>query len=300
MTYRTGLFALAAVSAFAILPHSAHAQQSGAEPIKYCTGAPNGNYAFTGVAIKQQLPDHVTVVNTAGSLENMARVASGDCQAAIVQNDAYFVYLQDHPAAQASVERARDMYPEYAHLICNRSISELSDLRRGNTVLVGPPGSGSSVMWDAIVRANPKYKDVATLPIGGTRALGKVSDGEDAQCTLFVAGLRSPAMMEANKVAHESHGNLHLTYMRDPALFDLKDSKGRPIYQRSEIPDGTYPDGLQKEGLISYGKPVDTVRVESVLIDNVDYANAHDGNMEAFLRAVDHAMPAINNRVLAK
>lgn len=69
------------------------------------------------------------------------------------------------------------MYPEYGHLICNKTISEISDLKRGNTVLVGAPGSGSAVMWDAIVRANPRYKDVATLPWAGTGRWGKSRTG---------------------------------------------------------------------------------------------------------------------------
>jgi hypothetical protein len=150
------------------------------------------------------------------------------------------------------------------------------------------------------VRANPKYKDVATLPIGGARALGKVSDGADAQCMLFVAGLRSQVMMQANDVAKTSGGNLHLTYMRDPALFALKDSRGRPIYTRSEIPSGTYPDGLQTSGFFTSGKAVDTIQVESVLIDNVPYANAHDRNLNVFLNAVNKAMPSIIDHVTPK
>jgi TRAP-type uncharacterized transport system substrate-binding protein len=290
------LTVLALAAAAMYLPTRAHAQDA----ISYCTGSAGGNYAFTGIAIKQQLPKHVDLVATAGSLENMEKVASGTCQAGIVQSDAFFVYLQTHPDAQLTVERARDMYPEYGHLICNKTIREISDLKRGNTVLVGPAGSGSAVMWDAIVRANPKYKDVATLPMGGTRALGKVSDGEDAQCMLFVAGLKAQSMMDANGIAKTSNGNLHLTYMRDPALFDIKDKRGRPLYERSAIPSGTYPGGLQASGWFTSGGAVDTVKVQSVLIDNVDYANSHEANLNLFLNAVNKALPAIDDHVLPK
>lgn len=269
-------------------------------PVRYCTGVSGGNYDFTGIAIKRQLPQHLELVNTSGSMDNLDKVDKGACEAAIVQSDAYFVYMQQHPSASLNVERARDMYPEYGHLICNKTISEISDLKRGNTVLVGAPGSGSAVMWDAIVRANPKYKDVATLPLGGNRALGKVSDGQEAQCMLFVAGLKSPVMMDANEMAKTSGGNLRLTYMRDPALFELKDAKGRPVYLRSEIPSRTYPEGLQAAGMFTSGKAVDTVQVQSILVDNVPYAEAHDQNINTFLAAVNKAMPAINDRVLPK
>ena len=269
-------------------------------PVRYCTGVSGGNYDFTGIAIKRQLPQYLELVSTAGSMDNLARVDKGECEAGIVQSDAYFVYMQQHPSAALNVERARDMYPEYGHLICNRTISEISDLKRGNTVLVGAPGSGSSVMWDAIVRANPRYKDVATLPLGGNRALGKVSDGQEAQCMLFVAGLKSPVMMDANETAKSSGGNLRLTYMRDPALFELKDAKGRAVYARSEIPSRTYPEGLQAAGMFTSGKAVDTIQVESILVDNAPYAEAHEQNINTFLGAVNKAMPAINDRVLPK
>lgn len=290
---------LAFAMAGPLLPSASVAQTTAS--LKYCTGVSGGNYDFTGIAVKRQLPDHVDLVNTAGSLDNMDRVAKGECQAGIVQSDAYYVYMQTHPEAALSVERARYMYPEYGHLICNATISEISDLQRGNTVLVGAPGSGSSTMWDAIVRANPdKYKEVGTLPIGGARALGKVSDGVDAQCMLFVTGLGSKSMRDANEVAKESNDHLHLTYMRDPKLFDIKDGKGRAIYQRSEIPSGTYPGGLQKPGTFTYGKSVDTVLVESILVDNVSYADQHESNLNIFLASVNKAMPAINDRVMPK
>ena len=287
----------AGIAIIIMAPIAAHAENNA---IRYCSGISGGNYDFTGIAIKRQLPQHVQTVNTAGSLENLAKVDKGECEAGIVQSDAYYVYMNAHPDAALNVERARDMYPEYAHLICNKSITEISDLKRGNTVLVGPAGSGSSVMWDAIVRANPRYKEVATLPLGGARALGKVSDGQEAQCMLFVAGLKTQAMMDASEVAKGTNGNLHLTYMRDPALFELRDAKGRAIYQRSAIPSGTYPGGLQPSGVFTSGKSVDTVEVQSILIDNVPYADAHEGNLNTFLTAVNKAMPTINDKVLPK
>jgi TRAP-type uncharacterized transport system substrate-binding protein len=281
----------------AIVPAVAHAADDPTK-FRYCSGIEGGNYEFTAIAIERQLPGHISNVHTKGSMDNMEAVAKGDCQGGIVQSDAYFVYMQQNPSAQMNVERARDMYPEYGHLICNKTISEISDLTNKNTVLVGPPGSGSSVMWDAIVRANPtKYKDVQTLPLGGARALGKVSDGIDAQCMLFVAGLKAQVMLDANEAAKTSNGNLHLTYMRDPALFKLQDSRGRPIYTRSEIPSGTYPYGLQSSGWFTSGSSVDTVQVESILIDNVPYADAHGSNVDKVLRAVDKAMPQIKQHM---
>lgn len=293
---RRTFLALTALAAVPLCARAAHAASDA--PIAMCSGISGGNYDFTTISIARQLgAKGITNVNTAGSMENLDKVASDACQAGLGQADAWFLYQSSHPQAQLALELARNMYPEYGHLICNASVKEISDLKRGNTVLVGNPGSGSAVMWEAIVRANKAYADVATLPIGGIRALGKVADGTDAQCMLFVAGLKSPVMNEANDFAKTAPG-LHLTYMRDPALFAIKDGKGRAIYARSAIPDGTYPNGLQKGGWISSGKPVDTVEVQSVLFANTSYIDANGPAYETFLKAVKNALPAINDRVL--
>lgn len=271
--------------------------QAADQPITMCTGIAKGNYDFVGLALTRQLgPKNITLVNTAGSLENLDKVSSNACQVGIGQADAWFLFGSKNPSAANSLELARNLYPEYGHLICNGSVQEISDLHRGNTVLVGAVGSGSAVMWDAIVRANKKYAEVATLPIGGIRALGKVADGTDASCMLFVAGLKSPAMLEANDFA-KTAPSLHLTYMRDPDLFSLKDAKGRAIYTRSAIPDGTYPNGLQKPGFLSSGKPVDTVQVQSLFFANTTFIDANPEGYEKLLTALKSAMPMINDRV---
>lgn len=233
-------------------------------------------------------------------MANLDFVSKGVCQATIAQIDAYYVFEQQNAADAANVEIARDMYPEAGHLVCNKSIGAMSDLKAGDTVILGGEGSGSPVTWDAVVRANPaKYKDVQTLPMNSIdRALGKVRTDE-AKCMLFVAGLRSKAMIDANTQAKAANGNLHLATMRDPHLFDLKDKKNRPIYTRTTIPDGTYPDGLQNSGWFTSGA-VDTIEVMSVMVDNVPYAEKHEKQFDIFLKAVEHAMPAIRAQVLPK
>lgn len=268
------------------------------EKFTFCAGVAGGNYEFTGIQLERQMPGQFLGRHTRGSMDNMDRVAKGECQGGIVQSDAYFVYMKMNSTAELHVERARDMYPEYAHLICNKMVNRLSDLSSKNVVLVGPPGSGSSVTWDAMSIADPKLKAVQTLPLGGTRALGKVSDGVEAQCMLFVAGLKTQVMMDANEMAAGAKGTMHLTPIDDDKLFDIKDVKGRPIYTAGQIPDGTYPNGLQVSGWFSSGKPIDTVRIESIFIDNVDYADSHIDDLEKVLLALTKAMPSINNRVL--
>lgn len=296
---RTRLLAtIACLPLCAALARGAHAQ--GLDGISMCGGIEGGNYEYAAREIVRQAPGHVTVQTTEGSVDNLDRLAANSCQFGIAQRDAWFLYGLGSAITSGTLDVSRDLYPEYGHLVCNSTINDVSDLKRGDTVLVGGKGSGSSVMWQAFVKANPRYAEVVTHPVGGLIALGKVSDGTDAQCTLFVSGLRSAAMLKANEYSHTASGGLHLVPLRDPALFSIKDARGKPVYSRTAIPDGTYPNGLQRPGWVSSGKPVDTVEVMSVLVVNSGYAQAHEHAYEQFLNAVSLAMPAINNHVLPK
>ena len=60
-------------------------------PLNLCTAGPEGNYFATGRDIATHASSRylkVTVVETSGSMDNMQRLASQECGAAIVQSDA--------------------------------------------------------------------------------------------------------------------------------------------------------------------------------------------------------------------
>jgi uncharacterized protein len=263
------------------------------------TGLPGGNYEFLGFAVREQLGvSNVTLHPSKGSGDNLDCVLKGDCQFAPAQFDAMFLFVGQHPDALGVIEIARVLYPEYAHLICNDQVKSLDELKPSNVVAVGEEGSGSQAMWQAIVKANPdKYNKVQTLPVGGTRALNRLTEGTDVQCMLFVAGLRSQRMMDANVLSKSTGGKLHLVPVYDKKLLEIKDPKGRAVYTAGKIPDSTYPEGLQKTGMFSSGKSVDTIIVQSVLVGNVKFAEANSGAYDVFLNAVTRAMPKVLNHM---
>jgi TRAP-type uncharacterized transport system substrate-binding protein len=284
-----------------ISPLTANAQRAPVPEIKLCTGPEGGNYDFAGIQIKRQGQGVVNVRlpsnGTKGSLDNLELLASGACDAAIVQSDAYGVYMKQHQGASLNLERGRVLYPEYAHLICNKEagLSKITGLKKGMTVLTGPNGGGAGVTWDSFKLADPKrYGEIATLPIGGKRGLGLVDEGKDATCLLYVAGLNATSMQEADDFAEKS-GHLTLVPTNDSDLPGVKDPKGRPVYETAEIPAGTYPHAFQTRHLT--GSSVGAVSVQAIVVGNVPFIEANEKTYDGFLTAVNKAMPAILEHV---
>jgi uncharacterized protein len=296
---------IAALVAVASMPSLALAQKSpAAQPtVKLCTGGRDGNYEFSGIQIAQQAKGalNVAVVNTQGSLENLAKLEKGECDAAIVQNDAYGVYRKQNSQSGLNIEKSRSLYPEYLHFICNSqaNISKITQLTKNHTILVGPLGGGTSTTWESFKIADPKrYEPIPTLPIGGLRAVNIVQEGSEASCMLFVTGLRSGQINEANQVALNSKGRLVLIAADDSDLPKVKDPKGAFIYTKATIPGGTYPGGLQPSSFL--GSSVDTITVDAVLVTNTAFIDANEQSYNILLRAVNNAIPAIKNKVEVK
>lgn len=267
--------------------------------VRFCTGPEGGNYDFTGIQVAQQSRGsvHIDLIHTKGSMENLDKIVDGSCDAAIVQSDAHGVYLKQHPGSLLNIERGRVLYPEYVHLVCNKSagLSKITGLQKGMTLLVGPNGGGSSVTWDSFRLADPKrYDDIATLPIGGKRGLGLIDDGKDATCILYVAGLASSSMNEADAFAGVS-GHLALVPTNDSDVEKLKDPKERLVYEDASIPSGTYPQAFQTRGL--FGSSIGAISASAIVVASVPFIEANDAIYDKFLTAINHAMPAVLEHV---
>lgn len=270
--------------------NSAEAQTAS---MNLCTGGNAGNYYFSGSQIAGQAKGvvSVNVIETKGSIDNLTKIEAGECDAAIVQSDAYLVYKKEHPKSLLNLERVDTLYKEYVHLVCSREadIDGIKDLTADNTVLIGPNGSGTMVTWTSFGLNDKSYTEIKTLPIGGTRAMTKVKDGSEAQCMLFVSGLNSSSMKEV-----DLQGDfLKLVAVDDWDFNDTVDDKGKKVYNFESIPGGTY-DALQ-DGVFS--SAVDTITVDAVLVVKADWIDENPDVYEQFLKASLRAQPAIRERV---
>ncbi len=272
------------------------------QTVRFCTGASGGNYEFSGIEVARQMsgaPTKVVIVNTKGSLDNLARLDSADadgCDVAIVQSDALNVYMRGNPKSSLSIERGRAMYKEYVHLICNPSagLSKITGLTTKTVLLTGANGGGAAVTWESFTLADKKrYGGVPTRPVGGLRAASMVQEGTEAACLFQVIGLKAPAMNEINQLAATSNDRLRLVPADDSDLPGVKDPKGKPMYTAEDIPGGTYP-GMQHG---TFSTSVATISVDALFVAKTSWIDDHEADYQNLLRGVNRAMPAIRQRV---
>lgn len=277
---------LMAVMLLASVPFGVNSAMA-AEPLRICTGGETGKYFQTASEIGAQLKGvvPVEVLATNGSLDNFQKLSNGECDAAIVQSDAYGIFTATKPTARLNIERVVPLYNEFVHLVCNRDagINTVRDLLKNPDarVLVGPNGSGTSVTWETWGKQSEAYLKVGTDPVGGTRAITQTVDGTDAKCFLFVAGLKSGTMMEVNELGN---GSLGLVSVDDGAFDDVKDPKGQRVYEFTKIPSGTYPN-LQNYGLFGSQSDIPTLTIGAVLIANTSWIDANPSAYDAFSKA---------------
>ena len=88
----------------------------------------------------------VTVMSTAGSVDNLNLLRSGEADMGLAQGDAVEQYLRSGPMTDAPVAVAR-VYENYLQLVvpAHTGIRQLTDLA-GRRVSTGPAGSGVAVM----------------------------------------------------------------------------------------------------------------------------------------------------------
>lgn len=289
-----GCFAIGWVFAWAT---SAHAQDS----IRVCSGGEKGNY-FASVQFMQDQADgsiDIQNVSTKGSWDNLQRLSAGECDAAIVQADAWVTWNKENGAL--NLDRIDTLYSEYVHMFCNKALDfdSVTDLagRKDLTVAIGENGSGTAVTWRAMGFEDDSYsntKGPKTVPYGGIVALTKVKDGSDVDCALFVSGLKSASMMEVDKQAD----SIALVPFNDYDFNDAKDPKGKALYEFVDIPCGTYPN-MAPCGLFG-DVDVETIALKATLVVRTDWVESHQDGYGKFVEAQLNAQPFIRQKVQPK
>ena len=262
--------------------------------LQLCTASASGNYYASGQEIARHAERSgvtVSLVETDGSMDNLERLALGECDAGIVQIDAYLVYQGAHSGDRLDIRRPLHLYDEYVHLVCRRdrgveSVENLSGQPEGPTLLVGPPRSGGAVSWHSFTLLDSGYADAKIQNVGGVAALDSLKAG-DAGCLLFISGLGS----DYGATVDEAGDTLQLVTVNDEDL-EKAEFAGEPIYRFADIPAGSYP-GLQGPS----GDPVETLTVRAIFIISNTWADMSPVAFEALTAAVESATPAIRKRV---
>jgi TRAP-type uncharacterized transport system substrate-binding protein len=266
-----------------------------AEPthFKLCTGNQALNYYKAGHLFKKQSTSVIVdVIETKGSLDNLDKLSSGECDGAFVQNDAMLVYSQKNASAISGMERAGVLYQEQAHMLCNRgpNLGRMVSLTKDMTVAIGPDGSGSNTTWAGFVMADKKrYGVVNTDTRSGVRALSAIADGTQVTCMLVITALNSSFMKND---AQQLGDKLVLVGTDDRDMEHTKDARGKTIYDYGEIPADTYPK-IQPSGSVYGTKAVETIKLDAIFVASTKWINDHDADYDKLLRAFAAARPEI-------
>lgn len=211
---------------------------------RMCTALPTGNYQVFGELLRNLSNDfEVTLVNTSGSLENLAKVDKKECDGALSQADAYWLYAEKNQATKLAFERVPNIYKEYGLFYCHRDgpVDDVDDLEEvaGKTLYVGPDGSGGEVMWANIVKEDDEFGVTKVQKMGGNAALASIKSNKNA-CGLFVSAGKSQFMKNLAKNSKW----LKLVPATDNDFDEAEDPEGQKLYEFTDIPGGTF-DGLQ-------------------------------------------------------
>lgn len=278
------------LSVFVVAAIATAATAEAADPkLRLCTARKDGVYYFAGERIAAAAANNgvaIDVVETAGSLFNMAALRARLCDAAIAQADAVLRFAQLYRGDGIALTEPLPLHREFVHLVCRRAtgiatISELAARGSAARLLTGEPGSGSTVTWTVLSALDPLYGGIMVSSIGRSLAVATLADGK-ADCLLHVAGLGSGYMAEVDS----ANADLRIISIDTESPLDA-DVLGLAVYARDQIPAGTYA------GLQPAATPTRTISIQALLITTSRWAERHPQGYAALRAAVEHARPEI-------
>jgi len=218
------------------------AAESGKTKVTVFTGGTGGTYFPLGSKYAQllnQFSENIdaSAATSGASVTNCKAIGTGECQAALVQNDVSYyarmgINMFDAPIPQ--LQGIACWYPETIQFVvkADSDIMSLDDMA-GKNVAVGAPGSGAVVgceqilqaagVWDSITRFDLNFGEAASA-----LKLGQVDVG------FLVAGAPTSAIEE---LAVSS--DVRIVEVPNDILTALGDA-GYSFYVRQILPAGTY------------------------------------------------------------
>ncbi|WP_330460212.1 TAXI family TRAP transporter solute-binding subunit [Streptomyces sp. NBC_00820] len=234
--------------------------------IVFSTGTPRGVYQEYGERLRTELAKDmpgltVKLLNSAGSQENVHRVASGEADFTIAAADAVETYELRHPGGAGRLRGVARLYDDYVQLIVPRGskVDSVADLRH-KRVATGLPNSGVRLIANRVLRAagiDPD-KDITPVAEGIDTGPDRLRQGRiDAffwSGGLPTKGLGELAAKSAFRFVPIDEGlvaRLHAT--GDAARY----------YRATNMPESAYPS-------VQRGSTVPTIAVSNLLMTRAD------------------------------
>jgi TRAP transporter TAXI family solute receptor len=210
-------------------------------------GESGGHYDEAAKAIADVLRNSngwkVEVSGSSGSGDNLTRLAKGEVDLCLVQNDL--------PRGESG-RAVTALYEEVLHVIIKDENKTLSDLA-GATVSIGPEGGGTETLAIALFKQFGISNNLVQWRRESLReGLISLREGE-AEAVCVVTGIGNALVSEALR-----KGDLNLLHLGKKPAANL--SLAYPFIHHAEIPSGAYPieagKGLPREKLPTIGTDV--------------------------------------------
>ncbi|OEJ94092.1 TAXI family TRAP transporter solute-binding subunit [Streptomyces thermolilacinus] len=236
-------------------------QEQPSGKITFSTGVRTGVYQRYGQLLKEALDRElprvtVTLRDSEGSQQNLARVASGEADFTIATADAVATYVQEGRPGADGLRGCTRLYDDYVQLVVPkgsrvRSAGDLEGLRVG----VGQEGSGVRLLADRLLSAAglDPAKDVRSVP-AGIDTMPELLERGELDAFFWSGGLPTNAVLRLSE-----RFPVRLVPL-DQKLVDTVHAEGGPsrYYRSAVIPADAYP--------LAQDEPVPTVAVPNLLV----------------------------------
>ncbi|GHH87781.1 hypothetical protein GCM10018793_64970 [Streptomyces sulfonofaciens] len=255
------------------------------------TGARNGVYERYGELLKGELdedmPDlDVRLLSSAGSQQNVQRVATGHADFTIAAADAVEQYRQAHGPGADRLRGCARLYDDYVQLVVPRlsPVRSITDLRH-RRVAIGQTGSGVRLIAERVLRAAglDPAKDIRARSTGIDTVPEALRHG-DIDAFFWSGGLPTRAVTDLSEQAD-------IRFIPLGGLVDALHRQGgaSAYYRASDMPADAYPPAER-------GVPVSTLAVANLLVTT---AEVDDELAERVTRAVIDSRDRIGRAVHA-
>lgn len=291
-------FVLGVVHAFAASPVR----------INLCSGAGDGVYAGAADKIAEMARGDKTIEvhvikDTGGTWGNIQRTVIGNadegdyaageaCNAMIGQPDGAVLLKRQNPSESANLIPIAELHKEYLHVLCSKEsgITDLGSIssdpaKNGYSVALGDNGSGAWLVWQNIVAGDDAFSKVPIKNDDGVIALAAVASNQTT-CLLVPAGLGNGTVAKADTAFGDG---IVLASATNWSFNNAVDPQGKPLYEFTKIPGGTYPTALQSGW---FGTSVKTIAWNAKVYVNKQRIPDNKA-LAAFITAVARARPAI-------
>ena len=234
--------------------------------IVFSTGTPRGVYQEYGERLRTELGRDmpgltVKLLNSAGSQENVQRVATGEADFTIAAADAVETYeLQDRAGAGRLRGVAR-LYDDYLQLIVPRDskIRSVADLRH-KRVATGLPDSGVRLIANRVLRAagiDPR-EDITAIADGIDTGPARLEQGR-IDAFFWSGGLPTKGLVELAK-----RSDFRFVPINGDLVAKLHaEGDTARYYRATNMPESAYPS-------VQHGSAVPTIAVSNLLMTRKD------------------------------